>query len=203
MTRRPIQIAILLGWASRGERASAWIDHLFYLSLICAGLLLTVSGCSRQDASIRPPATQQNSNRMVQNTQDMSSPSPPDVAAQLSVKGFSVKVVSVRRAKEWDDPRFKDMNFGPAGGPHLQSQKAGFEFAIIQVDVKRLEEKARFDLRELWIIDTAGKKYKSPVLFQDKLGESAAETREFVFSVPVKSELKRIQLATETFIELP
>ena len=172
---------------------------------IVAGWLLFVSACGRQELpNQQPTASQPNANQAPQkNPAEPAAAPQAEVAAQQSVKGFSIKVISVRRSKEWEDPRFKDMNFGPAGGPHLKTQKAGFEFAIVQVDVKRLEEKARFDLGELWIIDTAGKRYKSPVLFQDKLGESAAETREFVFSVPVKSELRRIQLAADTFIELP
>jgi hypothetical protein len=164
---------------------------------IAAVVVLFVNGCGRQDTS-----QQQHSDQAAQNNQTPIS-SPSEQGAQQSIKGFSIKVVSVKRAKEWEDPRFKNADFGPGAGPRIESQKVGFEFAIVTVDVKRLDDKARFDLKEMWILDSSGKKYKSPVLFQDELGETAEETREFVFSVPVKSELKRIQLAADTFLELP
>ena len=109
----------------------------------------------------------------------------------------------MKRANEWTDPRFKNADFGPGVSPRIKAQQSGFELVIVEVDIKRLEESAQLELNEIWILDSAGEKYKSPVVSQDKLGEQTEETREFVFAVPKKSELKRIELAASTFIELP
>jgi hypothetical protein len=164
--------------------------------LIVAGLVFVIA-CARQGSLPQSAPTAERAQKPT------ASPSQQEAGAQQSVKGFSIKVKSVKRAKEWVDPRFKNADFGPGGGPRIESQKPGFELFVVQINVKRLDEKARFELKEIWILDSSGKKYKSPVLIQDQLGETAEESREFVFSVPVKSELKRIQLGPEMFIEIP
>ncbi len=74
---------------------------------------------------------------------------------------------------------------------------------MLKISTTRLQPNARVPLKETCAYDASGKKYKSPVSWQDELGSNGTdEVRELVFAVPVGTQLSKVELSPGNTLEL-
>lgn len=129
--------------------------------------------------------------------------------AEQPAKGFEIKAEAVRRVKQWQPAEggsimltrgvsMKMINGSLTG---LEAE-AGFELAVIRLSVTRLAEGATLPLDNVSVYDDKGKKYVSAVGGLPALGKEANESREFAFAVPIRTPLKKIELAKGVSIDL-
>ncbi|HEX6186842.1 MAG TPA: hypothetical protein VFZ40_02075 [Pyrinomonadaceae bacterium] len=122
-------------------------------------------------------------------------------------KGFDIKVTSVERVKEWrPTPKGVRGLLLVRGVSLVMGQgftaDAGYELAVVHMNIKRVAEGATLALSDVVAIDDKGEKH-STVYQYEPLGEEAEEPRDFIFPVKTGTSLKKIQLAPDVSIDLP
>ena len=167
------------------------------VQVTCILLLGLAIGCARPEQKAQQSQQGQTGSEVSQKT------------VEQPAKGFEIKAEAVRRVKQWRPAeggsimltRGVSMKMIDGSLTGLEAE-AGFELAVVRLNVTRLVEGATLSLDDVSAYDDKGKKYPSSVGGLPALGKEANESREFAFAVPIRTPLKQIQLAKDISVEL-
>jgi TPR repeat protein len=117
-----------------------------------------------------------------------------------SLVGLDIKVVSVKRTKQADDPNAFTVGVDPSEMPPVKADK-GKDLIVVAFDVRRTTQGALMPIRGVWILDENGERHPSVLKTDFPFGQLPEYQREMVFVVPagarpvkVKFELGAVTL---------
>lgn len=123
---------------------------------------------------------------------------PQDNKVQKVIKGFEMNVIKVKR----DKILHETSKSGSYKSEITVVSRSGFEFAIVIINVKRIIEGSSLKLNKIYLYDKKNKRYENKYGDEITLGQEREKTCEFIFSIPIGTALKKIELIKDTFLEI-